>query len=304
MNTEKMLDRFHALCRTPPLRPGVGSTAARHQAIFAVGREDLSLAKLVEAHWDAVSILQEAGREPVDGAAYGVWASEIPGKPLSLHHGRLSGTKEFCSGAPLIDRALVTAGPALLEIDLRADSERLIFDESGWQTEAFRLTHTAAVTFRDYPVVSVVGEDDWYTHRVGFWQGACGPAAAWAGGASGLLDYALKTKRNDPHTTAHLGAIHADVWAMESLLSAVGDAIDREPQADAMTRALEVRHLVEQMCTDVLHRFARSLGPAPLVKDADTARRFAELELFLRQCHGERDLESLGAAIKREAAHG
>ncbi len=298
MNTTELNERFHALSRTRLQRPGVGATADRHRAIFVAGREDLSLAKLIEAHWDAIAILEEAGIEAAADATYAVWASELPGKPLTLDGETLVGTKEFCSGAALVDRALVTAGAALVEIDMHAAPGRMALDETGWRTEAFRMTRTAAVVFDRYPIVAIVGNDDWYTQRNGLWQGACGPAAAWAGGAAGLVDYALRARRDDPHTTAHLGAMSANVWAMEALLTAAGDAFDRDPQANAVVQALELRHMVEQLCTDVLRRFARSLGPAPLVKDAGIARRYAELDLFLRQCHAERDLESLGNALR------
>jgi hypothetical protein len=298
LNPEELIERFRSLTRIRLQRPGAGATAERHRAIFAAGREDLSLAKLIEAHWDAVSILEEAGRQPVEGAAYAVWASEIPGKPLLLKENALHGTKEFCTGAGLVDRALVTAGSTLVEIDLRTTHGKLRSDTSGWLTEAFRMTCTAAVSFYAYPIVSVTGEDDWYTDRPGFWQGACGPAAAWAGGAAGMVDYAFAKARNDPHTMAHLGAMHANAGAMEAVLTAAGDAFDIAPQTDARIRALEVRHIVEQMSTDVLRRFARSLGPAPLVKDPDIVRRYAELELFLRQSHAERDLEHLGEALR------
>jgi hypothetical protein len=298
LNAEQISQRFRSLSRTKLARPGAGATAQRHRAIFDAGREDLSLAKLIEAHWDAVAILEEAGHEPAANATYAVWASELPGRQLVYESGSLHGTKEFCSGAALVDRALVSAGPLLVEIDLRGDSKFKKIDESSWLTEAFRSTRTAAVTFLGLPVVSVLGEGDWYTHRSGFWQGACGPAAAWAGGAAGLVEYALTKLRDDPHSSAHLGAMHANVSAMEAVLEYAGDAFDCEPHADAMVRSLEVRHTVEQLSTDVLRRFARSLGPAPLVKDAGMIQRYAELDLFLRQSHAERDLESLGTALR------
>ena len=297
MSPQELVQCFRSLTRVVLSRPGAGATAERHTAIFAAGRRDLSLAKLIEAHWDAVAILNEAGMQPVEGAAYAVWASEVPGTPLRFEEGVLVGTKQFCSGAGLVDRALVTAGPTLVEVDLKLAGSRLRLDESQWLTDAFRMTHTASVTFDALPIVSVVGEDDWYTRRAGFWHGACGPAAAWAGGAAGLLDYAVTTKRNDPHTMAHLGAMHANVRAMESMLKTAGDCFDREPEVNAMTEALAVRHTVEQLSTDTLRRFARALGPAPLVKDVDVARRYAELDLFLRQSHAERDLEVLGIEL-------
>jgi hypothetical protein len=299
VTSKELIARFHSLSRNHLPRPGAGATAERHQTIFDAGREDLSLAKLIEAHWDATAILGEAGMVPAQDATYAVWAAENPGQPLVLNNGMLHGTKEFCSGAALVDRALVTAGTTLVEIDLPATPDKLQLDEDGWQTEAFRMTRTAAITFNGYPIVRVVGDNDWYTQRVGFWQGACGPAAAWAGGAAGLLDHATQTKRNDPHTLAHLGAMHANVWAMESLLTATGHAFDAQPTVHAMAHALQLRHIVEQLCTDTLRRFGRALGPGPLIKHADIARRYAELELFMRQSHAERDLAALGQTLRK-----
>jgi hypothetical protein len=298
VTASQILARFAELCEEDLPRPGGGNTTERHRRIFAAGREDLSLAKLAEAHWDAVAILREAGRLPVPHAKYAVWASEIPGKPMQRIDGLLYGSKEFCSGAGLVDRALISAGPLMVEIDLTSHPHRVQIDGSGWQTEAFRATQTSTMTFERYPA-EVVAEANWYVERPGFWQGACGPAAAWAGGAAGLVDYAMTTRRDDPHTIAHLAAMHANVWATESLLATAAAEFDAHPAAKAMLRALEVRHLIEQLCTDTLRRFARALGPAPLTKNADISRRYAELDLFQRQSHAERDLESAARLWRR-----
>lgn len=301
MTAEALRGRFAALCAEDIPGPGCGGTPGRHRRIFSAGREDLSLAKLAEAHWDAVSILREARREPFPGARYAVWASEMPGQPLEVRDGTLSGVKAFCSGAGLVDRALLTVGETLLEVDLRTAPERVTADASGWVTEAFRETQTHALTFADYPIATVIGKRNWYVERVGFWQGACGPAAAWAGGAAGLLDYALAHPRANAHSLAHLGAMAAEVWVMQAALEAVGREFDAAPRANAMVRALQVRHVMERGCAEVVRRFGRMLGPGPLARDAAVVRRVAELELFVRQSHAERDLEALGRAVLAEA---
>ena len=41
-------------------------------------------------------------------------------------------------------------------------------------------------------------------------------------------------------------------------------------------------------------RTARALGPAPLCQDAQHAKRVADLTIYVRQSHAERDLERLG----------
>ena len=125
--------------------PGSGQTVARHRRLMEIGRrEDLSLARLAEAHWDAVAILAEAGRAPEPGALYAVWASEIPNEPLSLdasgNRRAITGKKMFCSGAGLVDHALVTVGEPdhrLIDIDLKASGSSVRFDDSDWKTTAF-----------------------------------------------------------------------------------------------------------------------------------------------------------------------
>ena len=40
-----------------------------------------------------------------------------------------------------------------------------------------------------------------------------------------------------------------------------------------------------------------ALGPAPLAFDEEHARRVADLTLYIRQHHGDRDLAALGHAV-------
>jgi alkylation response protein AidB-like acyl-CoA dehydrogenase len=290
--------------------PGHGATAVRHQQLSEIARKDLELARLAEAHTDATAILAEAGRGPREGMLYGVWASE-GGAPLQVARDsggiQLTGSKMFCTGAGLLDRALITVSapePLLLDVDLRANRARLKLDESAWKTAAFRATQTATVTFDSARAGAddVVGNSGWYLSRPGFWHGACGPAACWAGGALGLVDYALSQIRDDVHTLAHLGAMHADAWALGVFLHSAGDEIDNTfaDSAAAQIRALTVRHLVEQACSDILRRLGRAYGPRPLAFDALISQRCQELELYIRQSHAERDLEALGRSIHRK----
>jgi alkylation response protein AidB-like acyl-CoA dehydrogenase len=310
MNAEFLAKRLKQIAVEQLPLTGAGKTAERHSRLMQIGREDLSLAKLAEAHWDAVSILAEAGRQPTRGALYAVWASEIPGKALKLEKTdsgyQLSGSKMFCSGAGMVDRALVTVGipePRLVEIDLRKNSMNFEVDLSAWATDAFRLTQTGAVTFRGVDVTkeNLVGDPTWYLNRPGFWHGACGPAACWAGGAAAFVDFAMECNRDDPHTLAHLGAMGANNWMMKACLDVAAREIDEEPlnYMAAQIRALRLRHLVEDACTDTLRRFARAYGPQPLSMNSEISRRYHEAELYLRQSHAEQDLESLARLLRR-----
>lgn len=312
MTPEQLLSSLRTTVSEALPIPGRGQTSLRHERLMGVGRENLSLARLAEAHWDALAILAEAGRNFVPGAIYGVWASEKSGQPLRLERRNgtltITGTKMFCSGAGFLDRALVTVSSPerlLLDIDLRKSAGGIDFDDSDWKTDAFLETRTATATFSEVSSCErdIVGKPGWYLSRPGFWHGACGPAACWAGGAAGLVDHALQQSRDDPHTLAHLGAMQASIWATRSYLQTAGREIDDAPDAvpQACIRALTLRHLVEQACTDVLRRLPRAYGPYPLAIDENVSRRYKELDLYVRQSHAERDLEALGRNF-REAA--
>jgi hypothetical protein len=309
MNIESLTERLKQIAIEQVPVPGDGNTERRHARLMAIGREDLGLAKLAEAHWDAVSILQEAGRRPVAGALYAVWASEIPGKALQLNETSLGfqvcGTKSFCSGSGIADRALITVGTPesrLLEIDLRGNAMKIEIDLSTWATDALRVTQTGSITFRGVEVTDhdLIGDPGWYLNRPGFWHGACGPAACWAGGIAGLVDFAMQSSRDDPHTLAHLGAMTANIWMMTACLAIAGREIDEEPSnsMSARARALKLRHVVEEGCSDILKRFGRAYGPHPLSMNIDISRRYREVELYMRQSHAERDLESLARLLR------
>jgi hypothetical protein len=277
-----------------------------------IGREDLALARLAEAHFDGIAILAEAHRTSAPEAIYGVWASEKKGEDLILEPNGssflLSGIKRFCSGAGIVTRALVTVNEPqqlLVDVALNADDDRVRFDESQWTTNEFVATHTSTAVFSKVPIQSweIIGPHRWYLDRLGFWRGACGPAACWAGGGLALADFARQVKYQDPHALAHLGAIQAAAWGLRSLLVQAGCEIDAgtDTWEKARALALGVRHLVEQSCTDILRRFARAYGPRPLISEESISRCYRQLDLYLRQSHGERDLEILGRDVSGKA---
>ena len=112
----------------------VDALLALLRRLYAVGRRDLPLGRLLEGHVDAVQIVARYGsdaqavalREALGrGALLGVWNADLPGAPLRLEDDRLQGGKSFASGAGVLTHALVTAdtpagGRQLLLLDLAA----------------------------------------------------------------------------------------------------------------------------------------------------------------------------------------
>lgn len=64
MNAEVLRRRLREVVWTELPLPGEGATPQRHRALLEIAREDVSLAKLAEAHWDAIAILAEGGDAP------------------------------------------------------------------------------------------------------------------------------------------------------------------------------------------------------------------------------------------------
>ncbi len=285
--------------------PGGGNTAMRHQVLCSWGAQDLSFARIAEAHTDGVAILAESGHDPRPGTLYGVWASDAPPsrvtcRRLSSGDWCIEGVKRFCSGAECVGAALVTAHHAdgLFLFDVSTDDSRLLPQPSTWASPAFADTSTTSVEFDSLivPDRNRIGGMGWYLSRPGFWHGSIGPAACWAGGAQSLIDAAANSKRRDPHSRAHLGALEATAWALRAILEQSGREIDVDPLdqlGEARTRGLKVRHLIERACADVLDRFARATGPHLLAHDAHIIRQHQALGIYIRQCHGERDLAGI-----------
>ena len=114
--------------------------------------------------------------------------------------------------------------------------------------------------------------------------------------AAPLYDRAAEDSA-DPHTLAHLGAVDAALAAAEAMLSSAAAEVDEDPlnrKGMAELVARRTRAVVETAVDETITRTARALGPAPLCQDAAHAKRVADLTIYVRQSHAERDLERLG----------
>ncbi|WP_035991205.1 acyl-CoA dehydrogenase [Paraburkholderia caribensis] len=286
--------------------PGRGETATRWRGLAAVAACDLSLVKLYEGHTDALAILAELGRcELADDGSWAVWAAEPPNAKLIAHAAggnalTLEGTKPWCSGAPHVTHALVTAWrgdePVLAAVEL--SQAAIAVDPGGWQAVGMRATGTSSVRFDGARAVQV-GDAGAYLSRPGFWHGGAGIAACWYGCAAALASILRDSikRHEDPHACAHLGAADAELSAVAALLRESATWIDAHPRDDAQQSALRVRVAVEQAAEQVMQHVSRALGAAPFCTDPWFARAIADLPVFLRQSHAERDECALGRTL-------
>ena len=298
--------------------PGCGRTAARWRSLAAVAAGDLTAARVIEAHCDALAIMAEAAADPdlndertidaSEDSTWGVFAAEGAGSRLDARRDGdrwvLTGSKPWASLAGRLTHALITARTdgdqrRLFAISLSDPAVRA--DETGWVARGLADVPSGVVRLVDCPAVPV-GPAGWYLRRPGFGWGGIGVAACWYGGAVGLagrLREAAGTREPDQIALMHLGAVDAQLSGARSMLAEAAADIDAgaaKGPAGALLAA-RVRAVVAVAAEEVLRRVGHALGPAPLAMDLPHARRVADLELYLRQHHAERDAAALGAQV-------
>ncbi|MFD4529460.1 acyl-CoA dehydrogenase [Streptomyces sp. NPDC058470] len=300
--------------REAPAVPLPGrSTSRRFAVLAALGRRDLSLARLAEGHLDAVAILHEVdGSPPERGARWGVWAARPPSPVVNATRTgegwRLSGVKPYCSGARSCTHALVTAeaddGYRLFAVAL--DHPGVAPVPGTWPAVGMADSDSLDVSFTDVPA-RAVGEPGAYVERPGFLHGGVGVAACWLGGAHAvaapLYERSDAGRLND-HAAAHLGAVDVLLSTADTVVRQAAEDIDADPldkHTQARVRGLRVRALVEKVCTEVLGHTGRAMGAGPLCHDERHARAVADLTVYIRQHHAEGNLAELGHAIRKGA---
>lgn len=292
----------------PP--PGEGATALRWTLLAQAAAADLSAARILEAHSDALAILHEAGAASPAGT-WGVFAAEAKGTRLDATEvgddATLSGTKPWCSLAGSLDHALVTAyngtDRRLYAVDLTQTTVSVAAPET-WVARGLAHITSAPVHFAATPATAV-GEPGWYLRRSGFAWGGIGVAACWYGGALGLFRTLRRTSlgREGELAALHAGIVDSALHAAAATLSDAARRVDSgaaDGTAGALL-ALRVRAVVADAVERTLRQVGHALGPAPLAFDEQHARRVADLELYVRQHHAERDLAALGRAVLHEA---
>ncbi|MBP2457435.1 LmbE family N-acetylglucosaminyl deacetylase/protein-L-isoaspartate O-methyltransferase [Clavibacter michiganensis] len=307
-------------------RPGAGGTTDLWEALATLAAADLGIARTVEPHLDALAILDQEREAAGGGSAagspgepeaptWGVFAAEGGGDPLTAAADAdgsdavlLSGSKPWCSLAGSLTHALITAAVAdgtrgLFAVDLRHAGVEVV--PGAWVARGLVEVPSGPLRMRDVPARRV-GTPGWYLERPGFHWGGIQVAACWYGGAVGLARTLLRAASRegaDRLLLMHLGAVDAALDGARASLAEAALLVDRGRASGEEGRLLakRVRAVVARAVDETLTHVAHALGPAPLAQDADHAKRVADLELYVRQHHAERDDASLGGALAEGA---
>lgn len=326
--------------------PGTGSTLDLWERLATVAAADLTVARVLEPHADALAILAQAGGVALEqlgldtddaitgNSTWGVFAAEAKDVSLSAspspyaanpsashlqtstatsatpgtagaesNSWSLTGTKPWCSLGSYLSHAVVTArtdgGRRAFAVDLRHAG--VSPEPVDWAPHGLAKVNSGPLLFDAVPAVPV-GADNWYLQRPGFAWGGMGVAAVWYGGAVGLGRRLWKsTSQRTPDQVAllQLGAVDSVLNTARSILAEAARMVDAGEAngAEGAVLAHRVRAGVAAAAEEVLTRVGHALGPAPLALEREHADRVADLQLYLRQHHAERDLAGLGSAL-------
>lgn len=273
-------------------------TLLRWKILAYVSRIDLTIAKWFESHLDALSILYELGYGETQQGLWAVWAAEGHPNPVHYQEGKISGCKSWCSGANIVDYALITyrddeGKSQLVTVDMQ--QKGIDIDNRAWQAVGMQATDTATVSF-DNVSAPQVGSPNAYLDRVGFWHGAAGVAACWYGASASLASYLVESYQQKPndYKAMYLGQISSDLAVSRQYLHQVAQLIDSQPENNHELSIRQLRTNIEQLARQVIETVGQALGAAPFCGNAHFATLSADLTVFIRQSHGAFDLQSIG----------
>ena len=293
-----------ALARELPL-PGSGGTLELWEALASVASVDLGAVRALEPHVDTVAILDQAGQTALlqPDSTWGVFAAEGGNEPVTatLVDGgwTLSGVKPWCSLADRLSNALISATTTEGDRRLFAISlASVTVEEGAWHSRGLAEIPSGPIRL-DAVAATPVGDAGWYLTRPGFAWGGIGVAACWFGGAVGIARSVFASvKADNPLALMHLGAIDELVQSGRRALAEAAALIDAG--TDDRLLARRVRGTVAKAAEEIITRSGHALGPAPLALDDEHAKRVADLTIYIRQHHAEKDDASLGSALLKK----
>jgi alkylation response protein AidB-like acyl-CoA dehydrogenase len=282
--------------------------------LYATGRDDLPLGRLVEGHVDACQIVCRYGdveqRAALAaavraGAALGVWNADLAGEPLRLEAPRLTGGKSFASGAGILSHALVTldvaGGRQLLLLDLARTAPAI--DRDRWDVVGMRRSATHVVRWTEARIEpgDLIGRPGDYVGEPWFSGGALRFAAVQAGGVAALVertrDHLVAAGRaDDPHQAGRLAALYglAEVAAGAVRTAAAGWFADEEARLPLVSAA---RAAVYDAGGRAILLAQEAVGVQALFVGHPLAAAITDLSMYLRQPGPDQQRMRVGAAV-------
>ncbi len=282
---------------------GAAGAAALLRLFVTLGEGHLSVARLYEAHVNALQLICRYGseelarrcaRDAAAGELFALWVTDPPEGGVSMGPGLvLDGRKFFCSGAGVATRALITVamagGTRMLVVALEPGRR---VHPSQVKLAGMRAAITGAVDFSGMRVEAgaLLGEAGDYLREPVFSAGAWRGAAGALGGLTALVNLHRAEMRRrgrdaDPHQRARFGQLvlaheTARLWMDRAALRACLE----DGTADEIVAYVNLARLaVEAACLDAIRLTQRGLGLSAFMDGHPAERVARDLATYLRQ---------------------
>ena len=306
----ELLGRLGALAAPVPTGLGglglgtePGAAVDAMDVLRLIGRGNLSVGRLYEAHVNALRLIMQNGRPAqkersaaavFGGALFGLWVTDAPDAPVLLGQDSvLHGTKAPCSGAGHIRHALVTARLAsgathMLTVELPPHHPAY----QGAPMHGMRAACNGAVGLDGIPIApeDVIEEPDCYLRQPEFSAGAWRGMAVALGGMEALLDILRETlvsrdRAGDPHQKSRIGEAlialeTARMWVHRAALLA---ETGRDDPGDVANGVNLARIAVEAAGLEIITLVQRGLGLAAFRSGTLVELLLRDLATYLRQ---------------------
>lgn len=315
-----MSDLRRAVAAQSTLLPGLEDPADADtllrllRLLYATGRADLPLGRLLEGHVDALQIIHRYGDAAqrarvaaavAEGGAFGVWNADLAAEPLRFDNGRLTGGKSFASGAGVLSHALVSVdvkgGRQLLLLDLARTPPAV--DRSFWRVAGMQRSQTHVVRWNAAPVApgDLIGAPGDYVREPWFSGGALRFAAVQAGGIAALLDHSaahlvVAGRAGDPHQAGRLATLYGLAEAATGAIrtAAAGWFAD---DAQRLPLVAAARAAVYAAGGSAIELAEQAVGVQSLFTDHPLAAAVTDLSMYLRQPAPDAQRMIVGAAV-------
>lgn len=280
----------------------------------ALGRGNLSVGRLIEAHMNALKLVcaygdaaavEAACADAGAGHLLGLW---VTGDTLRLESGVLRGGKDICSGAGFVTRALVT-------VEIGADAPVMMVADVAQARVAgpyvalhgMRAACNAAMDLDGLAAGITIGQPGDYLRQPLFSAGAWRTSAVTLGGMDSLVDVVtaalLKRGRaDDPHQQARVGQMKIAQQTAYLWMRQAAPLAERTGEPDAIAAFVNLARIaVEQAGLNIIRIAQQSLGLSCMVERNPAERIMRDLATYLRQPAGDQTLTEAAGYFTRHS---
>ena len=281
----------------------------------AVGKANLSVGRIFEGHINTLYLIhlyaEEAQREQYykavteEGHLFGIWNTQDD-NGINFHQNadsiEVKGAKTFCSGALLVDRALITGnfknehldGWQIVILEMSKITDHQI-DRESWRPIGMKASGSFRVDFSGYQLMAedLLGQPGIYLNQPYFNGGAIRFAAVQLGGAERICEETIKYLRDldrtgDSFQRVRISNMISALTAGQLMLAQAGTNYDEwlekdEQSAQLIAYANMTRSSIEDFCLQIMEESNRCVGARGLMEPSPLGLFFRDLSFYLRQ---------------------